>query len=124
MKERGRIVYTSGPGGGSAPAPRDAAPAGPAASLDPARQQPRVRRERGGRGGKTVTTAGPLVLVEADATALLHRFKKLCGCGGSLKATPLPGGEPAFTLEIQGDHADRVVAELVALGYKAKRAGG
>ena len=33
-------------------------------------------------------------------------------------------GSPAFDLEIQGDHAERLVAELLKAGYKAKRAGG
>ena len=28
------------------------------------------------------------------------------------------------TAEIQGDHADRLTAELTKAGYKAKRAGG
>jgi translation initiation factor 1 (eIF-1/SUI1) len=34
------------------------------------------------------------------------------------------GGEPCFQLEIQGDHADRVVADLTGAGYPTKRAGG
>ncbi|HLO93681.1 MAG TPA: translation initiation factor, partial [Burkholderiaceae bacterium] len=38
-----------------------------------------------------------------------------CGSGGSCK-----DGQ----LEIQGDHAERVTAWLVAQGHPAKRAGG
>ena len=83
-----------------------------------------MRRETGGRGGKTVTTVGPLVLARPEAEALLAGWKKMCGSGGSLKASRTADGFPAFVLEIQGDHADRLVAELVRLGYKAKRAGG
>ena len=83
----------------------------------------RVRWERAGRGGRTVTVATPLVLVRTDATALLGELKRACGSGGTLK-TGEPGGPPCFTIEIQGDHADKVVAELVARGYAAKRAGG
>jgi translation initiation factor 1 len=51
-------------------------------------------------------------------------WKKMCGGGGTLKAGKTPGGDPAFELEIQGDHADRLTAELTKAGYKAKRAGG
>ncbi|MFY9823525.1 MAG: translation initiation factor [Thermoanaerobaculia bacterium] len=96
----------------------------PAASKLPWEQSPRVRRETGGRGGKTVTVAGPLLLARPEAEALLAGWKKMCGSGGSLKASRTADGSPAFELEIQGDHADRLVAELVKAGYKAKRAGG
>lgn len=83
-----------------------------------------MRRETGGRGGKTVTTVAPMVLARADAETLLATWKKICGSGGSLKASRTADGSPAFELEVQGDHADRLAAELVRLGYKAKRAGG
>ncbi|HEV2855971.1 MAG TPA: translation initiation factor [Thermoanaerobaculia bacterium] len=90
----------------------------------PFRQSPRVRLDRSGRGGKTVTVAGPLILAREEAEALLSSWKKLCGSGGSLKAGKTREGVPAFELEIQGDHADRLVAELLKAGYKAKRSGG
>lgn len=96
----------------------------PRESLLPWTQQVRVRRETGGRGGKTVTVAGPLVLTREDATALLSSWKKLCGSGGSLKASRTSDGLPCFELEIQGDQAERLVAELLKAGYKAKRSGG
>jgi translation initiation factor 1 len=83
-----------------------------------------VRRERGGRGGKTVTVAGPLVLTRADAATLLAGWKRLCGGGGTLRLGSLPGGEPCFELEVQGDHADRLVGELERVGYRARRSGG
>jgi translation initiation factor 1 len=96
----------------------------PAASRLPWEQSPRVRREVGGRGGKTVTVAGPLVLARAEAEALLATWKKMCGSGGSLKAAQTREGAPAFELEVQGDHADRLVDELLRAGFKAKRSGG
>jgi translation initiation factor 1 len=96
----------------------------PRASLPPAVQSPRVRRETSGRGGKTVTVIGPLVLARPEAEAQLASWKRLCGGGGALKAAQTADGSPAFELEIQGDHADRLVAELVKAGYKAKRSGG
>ncbi len=68
--------------------------------------------------------AGPLVLARPEAEALLSSWKRLCGGGGALKATQAGDGSPAFELEVQGDHAERLVAELVKMGYKAKRSGG
>lgn len=126
MKNRpGRPVYsTESPV--ARPATRKDEPSRrePPRSLLPWEQSPRVRRDRAGRGGKTVTVAGPLVLTREDATALLASWKKLCGSGGALKAGKTADGSPAFDLEIQGDHADRLVDELLKAGYKAKRAGG
>jgi translation initiation factor 1 len=121
MKTRsGRTVYST-----ESPVSRKEEPArGPFRSLPPAEQSPRVRREKAGRGGRTVTVAGPLVLTREDAAALLATWKKLCGGGGALKEGKTADGSPAFELEIQGDHADRLAGELVKAGYKAKRAGG
>ena len=96
----------------------------PQASLPAGKQAPRVRREKAGRGGKTVTTVSPLMLVRSDAAALLADLKKLCGSGGTIKATQPPGAPASFTLEVQGDHADKVTDELVRRGFPAKRAGG
>jgi translation initiation factor 1 len=83
-----------------------------------------VCREKSGRGGKTVTVAGPLVLNREDATRLLSTWKRLCGGGGALKTGKTTAGDPCFELEVQGDHADKLVADLVKAGYKAKRSGG
>ncbi|HYG61117.1 MAG TPA: stress response translation initiation inhibitor YciH [Thermoanaerobaculia bacterium] len=96
----------------------------PRRSLPPSAQPVRVRRESGGRGGKLVTMAGPLVLVREEAAALLATWKKLLGTGGALTAVVARNGSPAFELEVQGDHADRILAELVKAGYPAKRSGG
>ena len=76
-----------------------------------------VRREKAGRGGKTVTTLRefstnvPLKELEAMAFSL----KKTCACGGALKGR---------AIELQGDVCDRVIGELEKLGYKPVRAGG
>lgn len=122
MKPKGgRTVYST-----ESPVARKQEPTHrePAASEPPFRQSPRVRLDRSGRGGKTVTLTGPLVLTREEAEALLSSWKKLCGSGGALKAGKTREGAPAFELEIQGDHADRLVAELLKEGYKAKRSGG
>jgi len=75
----------------------------------------RVQRESKGRGGKTVTVVRGLPL-EPDAMAALgKRLRTACGTGGTVRDG---------TLELQGDHADKVLAWLDAQGFKAKRAGG
>lgn len=124
-KGGGRLVWSS-----DRPVERIAgrAPEAPAReprrSLPPAEQDVRVRRERAGRGGKTVTVAGPLVLTREDAASLLSQWKRLCGGGGGLKLATTAAGDPCFEVEVQGDHADRLVAELLEAGYRAKRSGG
>ena len=75
----------------------------------------RVGREVAGRGGKGVTVITGLPLAEAALQELATRLKKTCGAGGAVQ-----GG----VIEIQGDHRDRLVAELAKLGYEAKRSGG
>lgn len=75
----------------------------------------RIRREKGGRGGKTVTTITGLPGTERELDALLKVLKQLCGAGGTREGV---------TLEIQGDHRDRVEAKLTDLGHRVKRAGG
>jgi len=75
----------------------------------------RVSRESKGRGGKTVTLVRGLPL-DADTLADLgKRLRAVCGAGGTAKDG---------VLEVQGDHAERVVAWLQAQGHPAKRAGG
>ena len=75
----------------------------------------RVSRETKGRGGKAVTLVRGLPL-DADALAALgKRLRTACGAGGTAKDG---------VLEVQGDHAERVVALLQAQGWTVKRAGG
>lgn len=75
----------------------------------------RVGREVSGRGGKGVSVISGLPLGAEELDALATRLKKLCGAGGAVKAG---------TIEIQGEHRDRLVAELQKLGFGAKRSGG
>ncbi|HEV7132116.1 MAG TPA: hypothetical protein VGN27_00120 [Gaiellaceae bacterium] len=73
----------------------------------------RVFREKGGRGGKTVTVVRGLPA--ASLAGVATDLKRHCGTGGAVK-----GG----AVEIQGDHRDKVVARLAAGGFRAKPAGG
>lgn len=75
----------------------------------------RVGREVAGRAGKGVSVIHSLPLSTAELQELAKRLKRLCGAGGAVKEG---------TIEIQGDHRDRLVAELRKLGYDAKRSGG
>lgn len=76
-----------------------------------------VRREKAGRGGKTVTTLRefPSHIPLSTLDAMTFDLKKICACGGTLKGR---------VVELQGDVCDRVCAELNARGYQAVRAGG
>jgi translation initiation factor 1 len=126
-----RLVYSTRPGAvpaaGAKPCKHcGAAPCRcePPRSLPPAEQDVRVRHERRNRGGKTVTVAAPVVLTRTDAAALLDAWKRLCGGGGTLRTARLPDGDPCFEIEVQGDHTDRLLADLQRAGYRAKRVGG
>jgi translation initiation factor 1 len=75
----------------------------------------RVGREVKGRAGRGVTTVTGLPLGPADIEALATGLKKRCGSGGTVRDG---------IIEIQGDHRDAIVAELVKLGWPAKKSGG
>jgi len=124
MPKKNRSLYSIGPSGsGSARGP-DPGSNGPLVSKPADKQSPRVRWERSGRKGRTVTVVEPIYLTKDDGQALLAGLKKACGSGGALKITKDREGKPALALEIQGDHADTVTAALLARDFKAKRSGG
>jgi translation initiation factor 1 len=75
----------------------------------------RVRLERQGRGGKVVTVVEGLPGHPAAIEEVARALKAKCGAGGTVKGR---------VVEVQGDHRDRVLAHLLALGLAAKRAGG
>lgn len=75
----------------------------------------RVSRETQGRKGKGVTVIAGLGLPPDQLDALATELKKKCGSGGGV----LEG-----RIEIQGEHRDRLVEELIKRGWKVKRAGG
>jgi len=75
----------------------------------------RVSRGTKGRAGKGVTLVKGLPLDEAALTALGKQLKAACGSGGTVKDG---------VIEIQGDHCDKVLQQLIAAGWPAKRSGG
>ncbi len=96
-------------------APRPVRAGTPLPAATGAAARVRVGREVAGRGGKAVTVISGLTLDAARLDELATQLKRLCGAGGAVK-----NGR----IEIQGDHRDRLVAELCRLGMEAKRSGG
>jgi translation initiation factor 1 len=75
----------------------------------------RISRDRAGRAGKVVTVIHGLPERGAALDARASELRRLCGAGGTVKDG---------TVEIQGDHRDRVAEHLRARGYTARLAGG
>ncbi|HEY9835149.1 MAG TPA: translation initiation factor, partial [Stenomitos sp.] len=83
--------------------------------LPPNQQDLRVQASRKGRKGKTVTVISGFQATPETLTQLLKKLKTQCGSGGAVKDN---------TLEIQGDHTQKLVPLLIQMGYKAKISGG
>ncbi len=75
-----------------------------------------IRRETGGRGGKTVTVVSGFVGIGLpEKEQLTKRMRAACGCGGTVK-----DGE----IVIQGDQREVVARILSEAGFRPVRAGG
>lgn len=105
-----RLVYSEFGSSSYTPATERAVP-----DLPPQQQNLRVQVSRKGRGGKTVTVISGFQSNPDTLTALLKQLKAQCGSGGTVKDD---------TLEIQGDHAQKLLDLLIKKGYKAKISGG
>jgi len=79
-------------------------------------RQPEPVRLSFGRGakGSGVTRVERLVMHPTLKDRLLAQLKKRLGCGGAVKDG---------VLEFQGDHRDKLEAELASQGYKVRRIG-
>ena len=75
----------------------------------------RVSRQTKGRGGKTVTRVEGVPLGDDALAQLGKQLRTACGSGGTVKEG---------VIEVQGDHADKVIEALKQHGYAAKRSGG
>lgn len=76
-------------------------------SLPDDRQKARVALEKRARG-KEVTVVSGFVLSEEDRAGLARKLRKACGAGGT---------DSAGTMEVQGDHRERVKTLLSARGW-------
>jgi translation initiation factor 1 len=75
-----------------------------------------ITREKGGRGGKTVTVAGGFTGIGLpEKEQLARRIRAACGCGGTVKDG---------RIEIQGDQREAVVRILSEAGFRPVVAGG
>ncbi len=90
---------------------QDASAPGPA----PAGSTIKVKRETSGRKGKTATTISEIPLDEDETRALAKRLKQHCGVGGTSRGS---------SIELQGDHRDKVIAFLEKEGHRAVKASG
>lgn len=75
----------------------------------------RIFRERGNRGGKTVTVVRGLPERGPALEARALELKRLCGAGGAVRDG---------AIEVQGDHRERIAERLRSLGHTVKLAGG
>ena len=83
--------------------------------LPPAEQTLKVQVSRKGRGGKTVSIISGFQHRPETLKTLTKKLKAQCGTGGTAKED---------TIEIQGDHAQKLIEVLQKAGYTAKRSGG
>ena len=87
-------------------------------SAAPARNRGRVdiTREKGGRGGKTVTIVdGFMGIGLTEKEQLVKKMRGACGCGGTVKEG---------RIEIQGDQRETVERILTEAGFRPVFAGG
>ena len=77
----------------------------------PARIVAKLRTEKKGRGGKTVTVVYDLPRNQAFLDDLAGELKRACGAGGTVVEN---------TVEIQGDLRDRIHALLTKKGWTVK----
>ena len=75
----------------------------------------RIRREVKGRKGKTASVIYGFQCDRADLQSLASRLKQQCGTGGSVKDD---------MIIVQGDHREKLMTLLKALGYRVKLSGG
>ena len=78
--------------------------------IPPEKQTARLAIEKR-KKGKMVTVIRGLPEVGNDLPALLTRLKNACGAGGTIHED---------SLEIQGEHLQRIRNELELLGYNVK----
>lgn len=76
--------------------------------LPPAEQRVKVVVDARAGHGRAVTVVSGLVLTAPSLDRLAKQLKQSCGTGGTVRGA---------TIELQGDHRDRVVKLLGDKGY-------
>jgi len=112
--EKGRLVYSSEAGrmcpGCGWPA-NNCQCSTRAADAIPARVTAKLRMEKKGRGGKTVTVVFGLPNNRTFLDALCQELKRACGTGGAVADQ---------AIELQGDLRERVRGVLLKKGFVVK----
>jgi translation initiation factor 1 len=114
MSDRGRIVYSTDVGRICPGCGWPVNDCKCSASLDqpiPGRIVAKLRMEKKGRGGKTVTVVDGLPRNAAFLKELSQELKRACGTGGAV----LEGA-----IELQGELRERIREVLVKKGYAVK----
>lgn len=111
----GRIVYSTGVGkmcpGCGWPIKDCKCSSTAGAESVPGRIVAKLRMEKKGRGGKTVTVVYDLPNNAAFLKELSQELKRACGTGGAVAEN---------TVELQGDLRDRVRDYLIKKGWQVK----
>jgi translation initiation factor 1 len=102
-----RLAYSTS-GEKAAPTP------GPERPREAGKGGVRIRLDRRA-SDRLVTVVSGLPGRPAEIASLAKSLKSACGAGGTVKDG---------SLELQGDHRDKVETALTALGVKSKRSGG
>jgi translation initiation factor 1 len=75
-----------------------------------------ITREKGGRGGKTVTIVDGFAGIGLpEKERLVKQMRAACGCGGTVKDG---------RIEIQGDQREAIAKILEGAGFRPVFAGG
>jgi translation initiation factor 1 len=104
-----RLVYTTD--GGAVKPPRDDRASAPSPAGG---KGIRIRLDRRA-SGRVVTLVSGVPGAPAEVAALARDLRAACGSGGTVRED---------TIELQGDHRDKIEAALAARGLRSKRAGG
>lgn len=114
LSNAGLPVAKTAPVGGVGP--RSATPTTKGAAEQKNRGRVEIRRETGGRGGKTVTVVSAFVGIGLpEKEQLTKKMRAACGCGGTVKDG---------AIEIQGDQRETVARILTEAGFRPVFAGG
>ncbi len=116
MSAKARLVYSTGSGRVCAGCgwPTDNCTCSTRIGNDPVpsgRITAKLRMEKSGRGGKTVTVVYGLPRNDTFLRELCQELKRTCGTGGAVKDD---------AIELQGDLRDRVRAYLEKRGFLVK----
>lgn len=116
-QQNSRLVYSTDGGRVRTPHNRKIGPPPPPPSGPAVPDDGVVRLHRGkpGKAGKPLTLITGLPGTEAELDAVLKQLKQSLGTGGT---------RDGRTLNIQGDHREKLQAKLEALGHRVKVAGG